>query len=103
MPPSPGLIAQLRTYNQLIFYSFGTVHFFISFSFIFNDSLGKLHIYRVLTKWDICGYRKVLKTNESVVLLLNLALFSCFVTLIGFYIARDDYIRQIMADSFAVI
>jgi len=94
-----GLLAQLANYNQQLFYVLMFFSLAVMFSFSFNDSIGKLHLYQVLTRPDMCGYRRILKSNESVVYVFNMVLFFVFFTLVGFYVARDDYLGTIIAES----
>ena len=93
----------MRTYNQIVFYLCGSMHICMSYGLTFHDSLGKLHLYGVLTRPDVCGYAKMKLVNESAVLIANLLLFIAFVTLFGFYIAFDDYISTLFHDHLLFI
>lgn len=75
----------------------------MSYGLTFHDSLGKLHLYGVLTRSDVCGYMKMKMINESAVLIANLLLFFSFVTLFGFYVAYDDYISMLLNDHLLFI
>lgn len=62
-----------------------------------------MHIYKTLTAEDTCGYQKVLKSIEGLVLLFNAIHFVTFVILVFFYFSRDEFLGSMLSEGLTVL